>query len=229
MSRRARLPRFFRRGGSAPSKPRQDEQHPADQSHDGEHPVSQRRRPLSWHDSLFGYRFGGDDADLSFSDTDDAAHAPLGMVVELGFEWGDERRPDVPWDRTVIYETHVRGLTMRHPDVPEQAVRLLLQVYPVRSRGKQAIRWDGALGPVRYPAEALKRARERVPAGVDVQCGLAAYDQRWPGHEPGEAMTMAFQSARDGGARRVRWWSGKHVVRLGARAYSAPAIEALRT
>ena len=39
------------------------------------------------------------------------------MVIEPGFEWGDERRPAVPWERTIIYETHVRGLTMRHPGV----------------------------------------------------------------------------------------------------------------
>ncbi len=75
-------------------------------------------RPLRWHDSLFGYQLGpGPNADLSFSDEDDAAYAPLGMVIEPGFEWGDERRPAVPWERTIIYETHVRGLTMRHPGV----------------------------------------------------------------------------------------------------------------
>ncbi|HJL14293.1 MAG TPA: glycogen debranching protein GlgX [Sandaracinaceae bacterium LLY-WYZ-13_1] len=74
-------------------------------------------RPLEWHDSLFAYEFGGEDADLTFSEADDAAYAPLGMVIEPGFEWGDDRRPEVPWEHTVIYETHVRGLTMRHPDV----------------------------------------------------------------------------------------------------------------
>jgi isoamylase len=74
-------------------------------------------RPLEWHDSLFAYRFGGDDADLSMSEEDSARFAPLGMVVERGFEWGDDRRPNVPWERTIIYETHVRGLTKRHPGV----------------------------------------------------------------------------------------------------------------
>ena len=48
------------------------------------------------------------------------ARAPLGRVTEDAFAWGDDRRPNVPWPDTVLYETHVRGLTMRHPDVPER-------------------------------------------------------------------------------------------------------------
>ncbi|MFW5972691.1 MAG: glycogen debranching protein GlgX [Bacteroidota bacterium] len=75
-------------------------------------------RRLKWDDSLFGYEVGGDDDDLSFDERDSAAYAPLGAVVEERFEWGDDRSPDVPWNRTVIYETHVKGLTQRHPEVP---------------------------------------------------------------------------------------------------------------
>ena len=33
------------------------------------------------------------------------------------FDWGEDRRPNIPWHDTVLYEAHVRGLTMRHPDV----------------------------------------------------------------------------------------------------------------
>ena len=44
---------------------------------------------------------------------------PKGRVLETAFTWGDDRRPDVPWQDMVIYEMHVRGFTMRHPDVPE--------------------------------------------------------------------------------------------------------------
>ena len=72
-------------------------------------------RPLVWHPSLFGH----DPDDPTRPDrTPNDAWAPLAMVAENGFAWGDDRRPDVPWTETVIYETHVRGLTMRHPDVP---------------------------------------------------------------------------------------------------------------
>ena len=41
-------------------------------------------------------------------------------VAETAFDWGADVAPRVPWDRTVLYEAHVRGLTMRHPDVPEE-------------------------------------------------------------------------------------------------------------
>ncbi|MBA2445686.1 MAG: glycogen debranching protein GlgX, partial [Nocardioidaceae bacterium] len=51
---------------------------------------------------------------------DSAPYMPRSVVVtDDPFDWGDDRRPHVPWDRTVIYEAHVRGMTMRHPDVPD--------------------------------------------------------------------------------------------------------------
>ena len=40
------------------------------------------------------------------------------VVVDPAFSWGDDRLPRIPWNRTVIYESHVKGFTMRHPDVP---------------------------------------------------------------------------------------------------------------
>ena len=73
-------------------------------------------RPLRWDDSLFGYQVGGAD-DTVFSETDSAAFAPLGAVIEESFEWGDDRTPHIPWEDTIIYETHVKGISMQHPDV----------------------------------------------------------------------------------------------------------------
>ena len=75
-------------------------------------------RPLQWHDSLFGYELGHDEKDLSFSELDSAAYAPLGAVVEETFAWGDDRAPSIPWEDTIIYETHVKGISQQHPDVP---------------------------------------------------------------------------------------------------------------
>ncbi|ACY18604.1 glycogen debranching enzyme GlgX [Haliangium ochraceum DSM 14365] len=75
-------------------------------------------RNLRWDDSLFGYPIGGEDTAMSESDS--AAYAPLAAVVETGFPWGDDRPPDVPWEDTLIYETHVKGISKRHPDVPEE-------------------------------------------------------------------------------------------------------------
>ena len=75
-------------------------------------------RDVRWDDSLFGYKMGHDD--LSFDDRDNAAFCPLGAVLEPAFTWGDDRPPKTPWHKTMIYEAHVKGLTMRHPDVPEE-------------------------------------------------------------------------------------------------------------
>jgi len=56
--------------------------------------------------------------DLRFA-RDSAAHVPLSVVVDDRFDWGDDGPPRTPWADTVVYEAHVRGLTMRHPGVPE--------------------------------------------------------------------------------------------------------------
>jgi glycogen operon protein len=75
-------------------------------------------RDLKWDDSLFGYTIGSDD--LSFDTRDNAAFCPLGAVLDHAFTWGDDRPPQTPWHKTLIYEAHVRGLTMKHPEVAEE-------------------------------------------------------------------------------------------------------------
>jgi glycogen operon protein len=75
---------------------------------------------LVWSDSHFGYRVGHAKEDLSFDKRDSAAGTPKCRVIDPAFTWGDDRPPRVPWHDTVIYEAHVRGLTMRHPEVPPQ-------------------------------------------------------------------------------------------------------------
>jgi isoamylase len=73
---------------------------------------------IRWHDTLFGYRIGHSQADLSFDRRDSAPYLPRCKVVESAFSWGDDRPPRVPWHETVIYELHVRGFTRQHPEVP---------------------------------------------------------------------------------------------------------------
>jgi glycogen operon protein len=73
-----------------------------------------------WHDSMYGYEVGHAAEDLSFDERDNADRAPLAAVIEQAYDWGDDRPPRTPWNRTVIYETHVRGLTWRHPEVPPE-------------------------------------------------------------------------------------------------------------
>ena len=75
-------------------------------------------RPGKLDSSLFGYDPDDPDKDLSKSDQDSAPCAPLGAVIDPSFVWGDDRPPGVPWSETVIYEAHVKGMTMLHPGVP---------------------------------------------------------------------------------------------------------------
>ena len=77
----------------------------------------QMQGELRWSDVLLGYRPGGGRTDLSFDRRDSAPAMPKGVVVDDSFAWGDDRSPCTPWDRTVIYEAHVRGLTMRREDI----------------------------------------------------------------------------------------------------------------
>jgi glycogen operon protein len=76
--------------------------------------------PLRWIDAHFGYRFGTRREDLSFDTRDNASGMPKCQVIDPAFTWGEDRRPNVPWQDTVIYEMHVRGYTMLRPDVPPQ-------------------------------------------------------------------------------------------------------------
>ena len=73
---------------------------------------------LRWNDALFGYTIGHKRGDLSFDRRDSAPAMPRCKIIDQAFTWGDDRPPDVPWHETVIYELHVGGFTMQHPDVP---------------------------------------------------------------------------------------------------------------
>jgi len=73
---------------------------------------------IQWNDSHFGYRVGHKQEDLSFDRHDNAAVMPKNRVVDSAFTWGDDAPPKIPWHKTLIYETHVKGFTQCHPDVP---------------------------------------------------------------------------------------------------------------
>ncbi len=77
-------------------------------------------RETKWSDSVWGYKLGDEQADLSFDERDSAACAPLAAVIDEAFTWGDDRPPQTPWNKTIIYEMHVKGFTKRHPEVPEK-------------------------------------------------------------------------------------------------------------
>jgi glycogen operon protein len=75
---------------------------------------------LKWSEALFGYTIGHPDDDLSFDERDSAPFVPKCKVIDPAYTWGREQRVNVPWDKTIFYETHTRGFTMRHPSVPDE-------------------------------------------------------------------------------------------------------------
>jgi isoamylase len=87
---------------------------------------------VEWSDAVFAYHEPPSDADGKGADTpegalradaprpgDSAAFVPKSVVSNPFFDWGEDRHPRTPWHETIVYETHVKGLTARHPDVPE--------------------------------------------------------------------------------------------------------------
>jgi isoamylase len=68
-------------------------------------------------ESLFSYKFKGKQA---FNDADSLGHTMLSVVINPFFDWGSDRYPEHEYHNAVIYEAHVKGLTMTHPDVPEE-------------------------------------------------------------------------------------------------------------
>ncbi len=71
---------------------------------------------IDWHPSVFGYDFETKER----NDEDSAAHMPKSVVINPYFDWGSDRLPRIPYHKSVIYEAHVKGLTMTHPRVPEE-------------------------------------------------------------------------------------------------------------
>jgi isoamylase len=75
---------------------------------------------LKWDPACFGYTIGAEGDDLTFDERDSAPFMPKSVVVDPNFDWHRETTwHPVPWDRTIVYEAHVRGYTMRHPDVSD--------------------------------------------------------------------------------------------------------------
>jgi isoamylase len=72
---------------------------------------------VDWDEAVFGYRFGDQTAR---NDADSAPHTMRGVVVNPFFDWANDRPPKTPYNESVIYEAHVRGLTITHPEIPEE-------------------------------------------------------------------------------------------------------------
>ncbi|MEQ9080455.1 MAG: hypothetical protein RLP09_41705 [Sandaracinaceae bacterium] len=167
---------------------------------------------------------GFEDIDRDGSRLDEASDALAAVLVSL----------PVPEIETTVFPGALRHViplleALVATGTPK-TLRLWLQVYAVATRSGTPIAWNGKLGPMRFPREALADARARVPSDVEVCAGLAAYRTTWAEH--GDSMTVAAQSAlMDGGPRRLRWWSGKWLTRLpgheGRRARLEQVVHAL--
>ena len=136
-------------------------------------------------ESLFSYRFGDPSA---FNADDSLGHTMLSVVINPFFDWGHDRPPGHEYHESVIYEMHVKGLTMTHPGVPEEI------------RGTYA----GGRPPGDHRAPDLaRRDRRRAAAGAPVRQRLA------PGR-PGPVELLGLQHDRlPRPAQRLRR-SGRH-------------------
>ncbi|WP_419801128.1 glycogen debranching protein GlgX [Mucilaginibacter sp.] len=76
--------------------------------------------PVNWHPSVFGFDLDDEEKDLSFSTTDSAPYIPKSVVIDQNFDWEDDKRPDIPPEKIIIYETHVKGFTKLCPDIPQE-------------------------------------------------------------------------------------------------------------
>jgi glycogen operon protein len=76
---------------------------------------------VRWTDALYGYRLHSQRGDQSLDRRDSAPAMPKGVVIDPTFNWHGDKPPRVPWEKTVIYEAHVRGLTMRAERIHRKA------------------------------------------------------------------------------------------------------------
>jgi glycogen operon protein len=102
--------------------------------------------PMLWSAPLASHPDGAGAVPSDAPDPRDSAGAlPKCVVVDSAFDWAGDRRPGTPWDRTIIYECHVKGMTMLHPEVPraERGTFLGLASEPIiehlRSLGVTAV------------------------------------------------------------------------------------------
>jgi isoamylase len=75
---------------------------------------------ISWDDAMFGYKIGDANGDLSIDERDSGPFLPKSIVIDTKYDWEGDTLLHTPWNDTVIYEVHVKGMTKLHPDVPEE-------------------------------------------------------------------------------------------------------------
>jgi len=71
-----------------------------------------------WNEAVFPYHFS--QPENSRNELDSAAFVARSVVINPFFDWGNDRQPETPWHRTVVYETHIKGFSRSHPSIPEE-------------------------------------------------------------------------------------------------------------
>ncbi len=164
---------------------------------------------MEWSDVLSGYPLRSDDPnrDLVPDSRDSAGAMPKSLVLDPGFAWGDDAPLRTAWDRTVIYEAHVKGMTQLHPDIPEplRGTYLGLASAPIihhlKSLGVTAIE----LLPVHHVAAERRLSEQRLTNywGYN-SVGYFAPDVRYatpagvPGSQVTEFKTMVKRFHQEG-------------------------------
>jgi isoamylase len=71
-----------------------------------------------WGEAIFPYHFS--EPESSKNELDSGPLVAKSVVINPFFDWANDRPPSTPWHRTVLYETHVKGFSRTHPDIPEE-------------------------------------------------------------------------------------------------------------
>ena len=71
-----------------------------------------------WDEAVYPYQRA--EGDLAINDSDSAPFMPRCVLTNPFFDWSDDQPPRIPWHETVVHEVHVKGFTMRHPEVPQE-------------------------------------------------------------------------------------------------------------
>lgn len=75
---------------------------------------------LVWDPAIFAYQLGQKEGDRKYNETDDAWAVPKCVVSDPTFDWEGDRQLHIPWNKTIIYETHIKGITALYTEIPPE-------------------------------------------------------------------------------------------------------------
>ena len=124
-------------------------------------------RDFKWETKMFGYNYltGQVHSEILEPDLhDNADSALLSVVIDCAFDWGTDTPPDIPWNETIIYETHVKGFSIRHPEVedPQRGTYLALGSPPAIEHFKKLGITAVELLPIHYKVDEWHLHQKRL-------------------------------------------------------------------